>query len=140
MIKEFMDFDKTFKDFGYDARLLKPKSNKKVVAICPNCEETRILRRFEVGNLCKRCSSKINAKSSWKTRNTKIINSEEFLELYKIDVEKSINQLGNDPRLLTKGSSKSIICYCPTCGSDIKKNYGDLIRRGVAAVPPVLEK
>lgn len=48
----------TYKEFGYYARDLKPHSHKKIIAICDDCKEIRILMKQDYCKLCRSCSHK----------------------------------------------------------------------------------
>lgn len=40
-----IDEEATFEKFGYYSYDLKPKSSKKLIAVCDNCGKTRVLRK-----------------------------------------------------------------------------------------------
>lgn len=50
----------TFQKFGYYAKDLKPKSNKKIIAVCDGCSKTRELAKQDYfrTSFCKSCGSK----------------------------------------------------------------------------------
>ena len=53
-----IDEEETFKRFGYYSTDLKPKSDKKIVAVCNNCGKVRIVQKKAYRDLCHLCSLK----------------------------------------------------------------------------------
>jgi hypothetical protein len=51
-----IDKDRTMQLFGYDTDEVKHRSNKKIVAVCDECGEHRIIRRQDYRNLCRSCA------------------------------------------------------------------------------------
>lgn len=54
-----IDEEETYRRFGYRSTDLKPKSSKKVVAICDNCGKVRELRKANYRDLCAVCVKKL---------------------------------------------------------------------------------
>ena len=61
-----IDEEATYKRFGYCSGDLKPKSNKKVVAICDDCGKIRTLRKEDYHSFCKSCCRKGEKSSIYK--------------------------------------------------------------------------
>ena len=50
-----IDRDRTIKEFGYDPDDFKPKSNKRVWAICEKCGLERLVDFVQYSELCRKC-------------------------------------------------------------------------------------
>ena len=59
-----IDNEETYKRFGYYADDLKPKSGKRIVAVCNNCSKIRELYKFSYCDLCNSCAQKIAQNTS----------------------------------------------------------------------------
>ena len=64
--KNMIDEEATFEKFGYYARDLKPKSGKKIVAVCDDCSKVRFLQKSAYHALCLPCSRKGKNSPRWK--------------------------------------------------------------------------
>ena len=53
-----IDEEETYKRFGYYSTDLKPKSSKKIVAVCDNCGKVREVKKGSYRDLCHSCSLK----------------------------------------------------------------------------------
>ena len=51
-----IDEEATFEKFGYYSTDLKPKSTKKIVAVCDDCGRVRVFRKQDYCALCRDCS------------------------------------------------------------------------------------
>ena len=50
----------TLKKFGYESRALRPKSNKKIIVICPDCNKNReiVFATYKNPGRCQPCALK----------------------------------------------------------------------------------
>lgn len=52
-----IDEDATFEQFGYKNTDLKPRSGKKIVAVCDGCGKVRMLQKHDYRDLCHLCAA-----------------------------------------------------------------------------------
>ena len=109
-----IDEEATFEKFGYRSTDLKPRSNKKIVALCDNCGKIRYYSKDNYKCLCKSCSAKQNQKLP----PTQFINEDDrFVPNTRIDRILTIEKFGYDPADLSCESSRKIISVCKICGN-----------------------
>lgn len=53
-----IDEEATFERYGYHSYDLKPKSDRKVIAVCDNCARVKVLRKSHYRALCRSCCKK----------------------------------------------------------------------------------
>ena len=58
--------EETYKKFGYHSYDLKPKSDKKIIAVCDDCGKMRILKKHDYHALCVSCAQKGDRSPNWK--------------------------------------------------------------------------
>lgn len=61
-----IDEEATFEKFGYYARDFKPKSTKRIIAVCDDCGKIRELRKCSYRTFCRSCAQKGARSPSWK--------------------------------------------------------------------------
>lgn len=99
----YIDVERTIAEFGYDPRELSKGSGKKVYIICSHCGKVRI-KTFQKSNQSK-CRYCVTIREVSNLDNIK-----------HVDVKKTIEELGYDPRLLKPRSHKKVFVICIDCG------------------------
>jgi hypothetical protein len=110
MVILLIDWNKTFKKTNLSKEYFDkfPKSNKKVWAICNNCDKGRWIVFAAYSKLCLKCS--LNPPKP------KFVKEEDrFLKNTMIDRILTIEKFGYDPIDLSKGSGKRVIVKCRKC-------------------------
>ncbi|HES59908.1 MAG TPA: hypothetical protein ENO18_05695, partial [Caldithrix sp.] len=109
-------------EFGYEINQIGPKSEKKVIAKCDFClrqYETSLqtLKRKSIA-CCKSCSA-IAASFS---RELTLINPHQYwqskqlnVDFSRIDIQRTIQELQYDPRLVSPRCERKIYAYCVIC-------------------------
>ena len=112
-----IDEEETFERFGYTSDELKPKSMRKIIAVCDGCGKIRVLNKQAYKKLCASCAQT----GLKKTRLPKpapefLPEPERFIENTFIDRIRTIEEFGYDPLELSERSSKSVATMCKECG------------------------
>lgn len=68
-----IDEKATFEKFGYYPKDLKPKSKKKIVAVCDDCGKARAIRKGAYYALCSSCAMRGENNPAWRGGNVKRI-------------------------------------------------------------------
>ncbi len=121
---ERISIDKTIEIFGYDPRGLLPFSSKKVFIICGLCRSEFIADFSKINNksfYCQKCVGK----SSHLSKFDNLDEAREYLfrdndKLKLINIKKTIESFGYDPKFLSINSNKFVISNCVFCQFEYK--------------------
>jgi very-short-patch-repair endonuclease len=127
----FINEQETLKQFGYTSNDIGPKSEKSVIAVCDFCNNNyrtslQSVKRNTKVTACKSCSSI----ASTYCRTNSIQNKYEFyrsmrpeIDFSRIDINKTIEQFGYDPRNLSPMSENKIVTKCYYCNEQISNRF-----------------
>jgi hypothetical protein len=110
----FIDRIETIKRFGYDPLDLVSGSGKKVVVMCKECRELRVLIRQHCCDTCTKCT---HLQRGVLPEPNFVAEEDRFIKGTQIDRILTIDKFGYDPIDVPPDSYKDVIIVCKECGN-----------------------
>lgn len=126
-------WSKTQEKYGYGIDDMNPRSEKRIIATCEFCNneyETCLatLNRTGRPSACKSCSSLKSQIKQGETPKDVLARLRTPVNEVQLNIQKTIQQFGYDPRTIPSKSERKIIINCYVCNSEYETwmvNYSD---------------